>query len=158
MTTLETSPDHQVARHTIEVADQTLAFRPVHIDHVTPTGNQIAEAARFLPEQQAAVLHFLPDGELEDIRRTQTVDLTSGDRRFVVVETDRIYPLTSNGERFEWPSRLISGAVVRRLGKVSPEEELFLDRPGEPDRPIGARELVDLGKPGIEAFVSRKPT
>jgi hypothetical protein len=158
MTTLETTPDHQPARHTIEVADQTLAFRPVHIEHVAPTGTQIAEAAGFGPEQQATVLHFLPDGELEDIRPTQTVDLTSGDRRFVVVETDRIYLLTINGERFEWPSRLISGAVVRRLGKVSPEDKLFLDRPGEPDRPVDACELVDLGKPGIEAFVSRKPT
>jgi hypothetical protein len=158
MTVQETAPEYRVAEHTIEVSDQNLVFRQVVIGDLTPTGAQIAHAAGFTPAQQATVLHFLPDGELEDIRPTQTVDLTGSDRRFVVVETDRIYLLTINGERFEWPSRLISGAVVRRLGKVSPEDELLLVRPGEPDRPIGARELIDLGKPGIEAFVSRKPT
>jgi hypothetical protein len=158
MTVQETAPEYRVAEHTIEVADKNLVFRQVFIGHLTPTGAQIAHVAGFTPAQQATVLHFLPDGELEDIRPTQAVDLTGSDHRFVVVETDRIYLLTINGERFEWPSRLISGAVVRRLGKVSPEDELLLVRPGEPDRTIEARELIDLGRPGIEAFVSRKPT
>ena len=158
MTVQETAPEYRMAEHTIEVADQNLVFRQVVIGDLTPTGAQIAHAAGFTPAQQATVLHFLPDGELEDIRPTQTVDLTGGDRRFVVVETDRLYLLTINGERFEWPSRLISGAVVRRLGRVSPEDELLLTRTDEPDRVIEARDLVDLGKGGIEAFVSRKPT
>ena len=52
-----------------------------------------------------------------------------------------------NGERFEWPSRLISGAVVRRLGKVSSEDELLLARTDEPDRVIEPCDLVDLGNP-----------
>jgi hypothetical protein len=158
MTAIDATPDHQAPRHKIEVADQTLRFRLLEIDDVTPTGSQISEVAGFTPARQATVLHFLPDGELEDIRPTEIVDLTRGDHRFVVVETDRIYLLTINGERFEWPSRLISGSVVRRLGKVSPEDELLLARTDEPDRVIEARDLVDLGKGGIEAFVSRKPT
>jgi hypothetical protein len=158
MTVQETAPEYRVAEHTIEVSDQNLVFRPVVIGDLTPTGAQIARAAGFTPAQQATVLHFLPDGELEDIRPTQTVDLTGGDRRFVVVETDRLYLLTINGGRFEWPSRLIPGAIVRRLGKVNPEDELLLVRTNEPDRLIDARDLVDLGKGGIEAFVSRKPS
>lgn len=158
MTVQETAPEYRVAGHTIEVADQNLVFRQLVINDLTPTGAQIAHAAGFTPAQQATVLHFLPDGDLEDVRPNETVDLTRGDRRFVVVETDTIYLLTVNGERFEWPSRLISGAVLRKLGKVSPEDELLLDRTDEPDRVIEARDLVDLGKGGIEAFVSRKPT
>ncbi len=158
MTIQETAPDYRTTEHTIEVADQNLMFRQIVISDLTPTGAQIAHAAGFTPAQQATVLHFLADGELEDIRPNQTVDLTGGARRFVVVETDRLYLLTINGERFEWPSRLISGAVVRRLGKVSSEDELLLARTDEPDRVIEPCDLVDLGKGGIEAFVSRKPT
>lgn len=33
-----------------------------------PTGAQISHAAGFTPAQQTAVLHFLPDGDLEEIR------------------------------------------------------------------------------------------
>jgi hypothetical protein len=145
MTIQENAPEYRAAGQAIEVADENLTFRQVLIDDATPTGAQISHAAGFTPAQQATVLHFLPDGELEDIRPTQTVDLTRSDRRFVVVETDRIYLLTINGERFEWPSRLISGAVVRKLSKVSPEDELLLAKTDEPDRLTSAANPI-LGR------------
>ena len=37
------------ARHTIEVADQTLIFRSVPIEDLAPTGAQLAAAAGFSP-------------------------------------------------------------------------------------------------------------
>ena len=153
----ETVRGHRAAGQYIEVADLHLEFRQVLIGDGTPSGAQIAHAAGFAPAQQATVLHFLPDGELEEIRPNHSVDLRKG-RQFVVAETDRLYILTINGERFEWPSRMISGAVIRKLGKVAPEDELLLDRVDQADRPIAPRDLVDLGKGGIEAFISRKPT
>lgn len=145
------------AETVIEVADQNLQFDQVLIADATASDTQIAQAAGFSSTQQATVLHFLPDGEMEEIRPNQRVDLGKA-HQFVVVETDRLYILTINSERFEWPSRMISGAVIRRLGKVAPEDELLLDRVDQADRPIGPRDLVDLGRGGIEAFVSRKPT
>src|SRR5258706_15615159 len=86
MTVQETAPEYRVAEHTIEVADQNLVFRQVVIGDLTPTGAQISHATGFATAQQAKVLNFLPDGEPEDIHPTETVDLTRGDRRFVVVE------------------------------------------------------------------------
>lgn len=157
MSTQEIAPDHRAAGQTIEVAGENLEFRQVVIHDATPTGAQITRAAGFTPAQQAVVLQFLPDGSLEDIAPSQIVDLSAG-RQFIVVETDRLFFLTIDGERFEWPSRMISGAVVRKLGKVPSEDELLLTRVDEPDRVIAPRDLVDLGKGGIEAFVSRKPT
>ncbi|MCP3371616.1 multiubiquitin domain-containing protein [Bradyrhizobium cajani] len=157
MSIQEATPDHRAAEQAIEVAGENLEFRQLVIEDAAPTGAQITHAAGFTAAQQATVLHFLPDGELEEIRPNQNVDLGKG-RQFVVVETDRLYILTINGERFEWPSRLISGAVLRKLGKVAPEDELLLDCVDQPDRLIGPRDLVDLGKGGIEAFISRKPT
>lgn len=157
MSTQDTAPDHRAAGHTIEVAGQNLHFCQVVIHDATPTGAQIGRAAGFTPAQQAVVLQFLPDGGLEDIAPSQIADLSAGNQ-FIVVETDRLFFLTINGERFEWPSRMISGAVVRKLGKVQPEDELLLTRVDEPDCMIAPRDLVDLGKGGIEAFVTRKPS
>ncbi|WP_315750675.1 MULTISPECIES: multiubiquitin domain-containing protein [unclassified Bradyrhizobium] len=157
MTTLENALDLRAAGQAIELAGENLEFRQLVIHDATPTGAQISRAAGFTPAQQAVVLQFLPDGGLEDIAPSQIVELNAG-RQFIVVETDRLFFLTIDGERFEWPSRMISGAVVRKLGKVSPDDELLLIRVDDPDRVIAPRDLVDLGKGGIEAFVSRKPS
>lgn len=157
MTANEAPSDHHHARRfTIEVADETLAFRKVGVVYASPTGNQIAEAAGFSAERQATVFHFLPDGEMDDVHPAETVDVTEGGCRFVVAVTDRIYFMTINGDRFEWPGRLISGAVVRRLGKIGSDDRLFLALPDSAEREIDACDLVDLDKPGIEAFVSRR--
>lgn len=157
MSIQEAAPDHRATGQAIEVAEQNLEFRQVLVTDGTPTGAQIAHAAGFSPAQQATVLHFLPDGTLEEIRPNQSADLGKG-HQFLVVETDRLYILTINGERFEWPSRVISGAVIRKLGRLTPEDELLLDRVNHADRPTGPRDFVDLGKGGVEAFVSRKRT
>lgn len=50
------------ARHTIEVADQTLTFRSVSIEDLTPTGAQLAATAGFKHAKQVAVLHILANG------------------------------------------------------------------------------------------------
>ncbi|MEH2536555.1 MULTISPECIES: multiubiquitin domain-containing protein [unclassified Bradyrhizobium] len=103
------------------------------------------------------MLQFLADGGLAEIRPNQSVDLDGG-RRFIAVETDRLYFLTINGERFDWPSRTVSGEVVWKLGNIATEDELLLTRVDQPDRMIEPREVIDLGHHGTEAFVSRKPT
>lgn len=156
MTIEETAPEHRAAGHAIEVADENLTFRQVVIADATPSGAQISHAAGFTPAQQTAILQFLPDGGLAEVRQSQSVDLGAG-RRFIVVETDRLFFLTINGERFDWPARTISGGVVRQLGRIAPEDELLLTRVDQPDRLIEPQEVVDLGHSGTESFISRKP-
>ena len=156
MTTQDFAPDARVSQHAIEVADQNLTFRQRFVPDATPTGSQISHAAGFAPAQQTAVLRFTTDGDLEEIRPNQSVDLVSGNK-FIVVETDRLFFLTIDGERFDWPARTISGEVVRKLGRIPAEDELLLTRVDEPDRVIEAHENVDLGHRGTEAFISRKP-
>jgi Prokaryotic E2 family E/Multiubiquitin len=143
-------------RHAIEVADETLTFREVPIGDLTPTGAQLSEAAGFKPVEAATVLQFLPNGELEDIRPEEVVDLRHSEGRFVIVASDRLYRLLIDGERFDWPSRVVSGAVLRKLGLVGADKGVFLERTDEPDRLIEAHDLVDLDAPGVESFVSRK--
>ena len=141
----------------IDVGDETLTYRNMLIDDLTPTGAQLAAAAGFKPKQNAVVLQVLANGELEDVRPSETVDLKRDGSRFVIVETDRDYFLTIDGQRFQWPCRIVSGAVVRKLGQLPAGDVLYLEQVDEPDREIGDQDLVDLDGRGVEAFVGRKP-
>jgi hypothetical protein len=155
MTTENSVPPATPDCHLISIADQTLAFRPVAIGDATPTGTQIARAAGKAPTPNVVVMAVLPAGQLELVRPDEVVDLRQINR-FVVVESDRLYLLTINVERFEWPCRVISGGAVRKLGLVPADEEILFDREDKKDRVIGDADLVDLEHQGVEAFHSRK--
>lgn len=154
----EAAIDRGKARHEIAVADETLTYRTLRIDDLTPTGAQLAAVAGFKPRQNAAVLQVLPNGELEDVRETETVDLHQADGRFVIVETDRDYYLRIDGQRYPWPCRIVSGAVLRKLCGVPAGHALYLEKIDEPDRLISDHDLIDLDGRGVESFVSRKPS
>jgi Prokaryotic E2 family E/Multiubiquitin len=147
---------HGVTHH-IQVADLSLVFRPAEVDDHTPTGAQVAVAAGFKPlAAGVTVMRILPSGELEDIRPTEVTDLRVVEGRFIVVESDRSYRFAIDGQRFDWPCRVISGAVLRRLGSVPSDRDIYLERQQQRDRPVGDGDLVDLDKPGVESFVSHK--
>ena len=142
--------------HLIDVADQTLSYRSVKVNDVTPTGAQLAHAAGFKPGDGAVVLLVLPDGALESVRPEEVVDLGKCDGRFVIVASDRIYLLMVDGQRFDWPCRVVSGGLLRKLAAVPASSTLYLQRVEEPDQVIGGNDLVDLDMDGIESFVTRE--
>ncbi|HCI6736243.1 multiubiquitin domain-containing protein [Raoultella planticola] len=145
-------PHHRI----IEVADESLAYRQVTVEDNTPTGAQISAASGFKPDQLPVVLMLLSDGSLEDIRPDEVVDLGSEVRRFIIVESDRTYLFTIDGTRMEWPCRLITGYVVRKLGNVDDNKKLLLEREDEADLEIQNDQFIDLDGDGIERFISRK--
>ena len=63
-------------------------------------------------------LRSLATGGREDIRPSGVVDVRHQEGRFIIVESDRTYRLTLDGERFDWPCRVISGRALRKLGNV----------------------------------------
>jgi hypothetical protein len=140
----------------IEVADKNLTFRPISIDGLAPNGEQLAAAAGFAATAQATVLHFLPDGELADIRPDETVLLEGGSRKFVILDSDRSYRFTLDGVRFDWPRRVVSGGLLRKLGQVPAEKEIYFEHADHRDRRLGNHDLVDLAAPGVEHFVTRE--
>ncbi len=142
----------------ISIADQSLTFRPIDIDEDTPTGAQLSASAGFSPAASASVLRILPTGELEDIRPNETADLRAGERRFIIVPSDSSFRFTLDGVRFDWPARVITGAVVRKLGQVPASKALYLQRANIPDQLVGPQDLIDLRAPGVEAFVTRSQT
>lgn len=154
MSDVTVSADPTTSRRTIAVADQTLVFRDVPIDEPTPTGSQLAKSAGVDPAG-AVVLEFLPDHTLELIDPDKPVDLNDLRGRFLITASDRLYFFKVEETRYEWPSRLISGAQVRKLASVPADMLLYLTRSNQPDRPIEDHDVVDLDSPGIERFEVR---
>ncbi len=64
--------------------------------------------------------------------------------------------LTINGKQYEWHHEYITGAEIRKLGNIPPEEEIFLaiKKPWE-DEPIADDTKVNLARPEIEHFYSK---
>ncbi len=143
-------------RHTIDVADQTLTYRQVSIDDLTPTGAQLAIAAGFKSVDGVSVLQVLATGDLEDVRPNETADLLREEGRFIIVESDRAYRLTIDDQRFDWPCRIVSGGLLRKLGQVPTDKVIYFERQDQPDRQVDDQDLVDLDATGVESFVSRK--
>lgn len=152
----EAAPHRGATRHIIEVADHTLTFRQVRIDDLTPTGTQLAITAGFKSADDVSVLHVVANGDLEDVRPNETVDLHRGEGRFIIVASDRTYRLTIDGQRFDWPCRIVSGGLLRKLGQVPADKAIYFERHNQPDRLVGDCELVDLDATGVESFISRK--
>lgn len=139
----------------IEVASSDLVFERVPLTDRTPTGAQIADAAGYSDTRAATVLHLLPNGELEDIRPTEVVSLPEQGGRFIVVASDRSYRLSIDGRRLDWPVRCISGAILRHLGRVAADRQLFIERQDQADKEVQGDDVVDLDRPGVETFYSR---
>jgi hypothetical protein len=148
--------DRGLGCHTVEVADLSMTFRPVAIHDLTPNGAALAAAAGFAPDRQATVLHILADGELEDIRPDEIVDLSHGEGRFVIVESDRSYRFTLDEERFDWPCRIVSGGVVRKLGHIPADRDIFLKAADGHDRLLLNHDLVNLDAPEVDHFITRQ--
>ena len=119
-------------RHSIEVADASLAYRSVSIADLTPTGQQLSAAAGFKPAQQATVLQMLPNGELEDIRPDEVVDLRYGVLPVIVaIVAHAVVGLGRSGVRSVVDALIAVGAMVAFL--------------------VGVHELLVLGVAGALA-------
>lgn len=140
---------------TIKVASTDLVFRKVTLDTDTPTGGKIAKASGFTGDQHPYVLQWCEDGDLEDIRTHEEADLDKG-LRFIVAESSNSNRITIDDDQYDWPADVISGAVVRKLGKVPGDKLIFLEREDEPDRQVLDTDVIPIKREGVEEFKSRK--
>lgn len=67
-----------------------------------------------------------------------------------------VLQLTINGKQHEWPQQYITGAEIRKLGNIPPDDDVFLaiKKPWE-DEPITDDKKVNLARPEIEHFYSK---
>jgi hypothetical protein len=136
--------------------DETLNFRDLEVAHVNPSGAQILEAA-CVARIDALLLQRLPSGELESIRMAETPDLNAS-AEFILSFGDRTYSMSLNDAQLVWAARHISGATLRKLGQVPGSLDLILLRGSEEPQVLEPDTVVDLGRPGVEKFVTRAKT
>ncbi|MYN04534.1 hypothetical protein GTP41_20795 [Pseudoduganella sp. DS3] len=148
-------PLNKVPRYAVEVAGATIEFTTVQLADGTPTGRQLALAAGLRNTDDIVILEMLPDGQLEDVRPDEVVNLQDSSRKFILVNSDRSYNCFVDGARLSWPVRLISGAQLRKLGNVPSHLALYQELTSAPDKLLEVTDLVDLDSAGVERFVSR---
>lgn len=144
-------PDPQAGRagHAAIINDVAHRF----LDPVV-TGQQILEAMRLFPTDEHLVFQQLDDGQLEEIRLDENVDLRrEGLERLVTFKSDRSFRFALDGRRFEWGLPFITGLQLKKLAGVDPATYgVWLAQRVGDDRLIGNTERVDLEAEGVERF------
>ena len=144
-------------RYRIVVLDEQLAERPLNLRDPVPTARQILQAAAVRSVEDHSVYAILPSGEFEDLRLDETYDLRGrAAERFVIFQTDRGFKFTIDDRQLEWGKPSISGRVLKSLAGVPADTyDVYLEvRGGGQDLLIRDADLIDLGKPGIERFIT----
>ena len=149
----EGRPVRQARSYRIQVAYESLSFRPITIQDPVPLGRQILAAAGMDPPIEYSLFAILTTGDFEDVRLEETFDLRGkGVERFVAFRSDRIYRLTLDDHEVRWGKPTISGADLYTLANVSGDQVIFLDVRGGQDRLIEPGDTVDLTGAGVERF------
>jgi hypothetical protein len=139
----------------IQVGDALFRFQAVVSPEAVPTGRDLLALAALHPHEHI-VFAVLTDGLLEEIRLEEAIDLRGGVEKFLAFKNDRIFRFLLDGRDYQWGGAYISGATLLKLAKLDPAGHgVWLEIADGEERPIRRTELVDLGEPGVEAFVTR---
>lgn len=137
----------------VNVAGTDLVFKPVPMSDRTPTARQVLAALNLSPHEEHLVLQLLPGGDVEEVRPEEQVDMADATApRLIVAKADRTYRFALNDHSLEWPDARISEEALRILGAVAPDQQIFLTRDDEADRPLLRGDKVDLRADGVETF------
>jgi hypothetical protein len=91
----------------------------------------------------------------ELIENEKSVNLARPETEYFFVKKKLFF--TINGVQHTWYKQFIRGTQIRELGNIPEDEDIYLDLPeGWQDDKIEKDEIVDLARPGVEHFVSRK--
>lgn len=123
----------------------------------TPTGSQILAAAGLRPVANFALLHWPAQGPTNEIGLDDVLRLPNGEVpwEFFAIEADGVSYFTLDEARYAWAGPL-DEARIRRVGRVSENMELWLERTDQPDRQLAPGEEVKLERAGVERLYTRK--
>src|ERR1044072_3012483 len=85
------------------------------------TGIQVLQKAKLFPTDEYLLFQELDDGQLEEIRPDESVDLhREGREQFITFKSDRSFRFVLDGRKFEWGLPFITGLQLKRLAGVDP--------------------------------------
>ena len=144
-----------VRRFPIQVAVDGLDFKNHRLTDPEPSGRQIIELAGLNPDGDVGLAVILSNGDFEDVRLDERVNLrASGRERFVAFRTDRDFKLRIDGREITWGKPVISGQVLHQLAQPDDGQSVFLEVKGGTDRLVEVDDMIDLDEPGIERFLT----
>ena len=141
-----------IAEHyLVQVLDPDGQGALVEIDDPVPSGRQILSAAGKTPVENHLLLLFDDKGELEAVDLDDTVDVYQrGVEQFFAFKSDRLFYVALNGQRFPWGQAHICEDVLRRVGGITEDQDIWLERRNQPVRLLTDGDCVDLDEPGLE--------
>ena len=152
----ETEPPDQVARgrsHSVQVNGTR-----VHISDPTPSGEQILKAAGCRPAPEFVLLWWPSAGPTREIALDEAIHLPQDEElSFIAARDDGVSYFMLDDERYAWAGPL-TGADVRRIGRVPDSHQVFLERTDRPDMEVSATERIPLEPNGVERLRVRKRT
>lgn len=122
------------------------------------TGNQLLDVVGKRPADEFLIFQVLNNGQLEEIRLDETVDLRKpGIEKFMTFHSERSFFFTIDGRRIEWGKPLITGLELKQRAGINPASyDVWLEVRGAQDRLIANNEFVDLQGQGVERFFTDK--
>ncbi|UXT60618.1 hypothetical protein FY134_23160 (plasmid) [Agrobacterium fabrum] len=138
-------------RHTFDIKIDGNAFT---FNDPIVTGAQVLQKAKLFPTDEYLLFQELDDGQLEEIRPDESVDLRNdGREQFITFKSDRSFRFVLDGRKFEWGLPFITGLQLKRLAGVDPNSYgVWLSQRVGDDKLIGNKEKVDLQGDGTERF------
>lgn len=117
------------------------------------TGAQL-KALAGIPEETELYLSIANPYQDELIENEKIVNMARPDTEYFFVKKKLHFSI--NGTSYTWYKQFIRGIQLRELGKISPEDDLYLDiKEGWQDDHILDDEVVDLARPGKEKFFTK---
>ena len=140
----------------IEISGPDLVFRHVSVFDDTPTGSQILGYSDLSPREDYIVLQWLPQGDIEELRPDETMDLRAvTPARFIIAKTDRLFRFVLNDRSLAWPRNSIPVSALRILGNIEPAAQLYVVREKQKDELLADDAVLALGEAGVEKVYSK---
>lgn len=132
---------------------------PIHFSDQTPTGGQILAAAGLCPIADYGLVRRPSRGPTNEIGLDEVVELSQDGTtmEFFAAKADGVSYFTLDEERYAWAGPL-DEQVLRSIGRVAHDQELWFERTGRPDLQLEAGEVIRLEREGVERFFTRTPT
>lgn len=151
----EGRPLRPADHYQIEVLDPNWQGNLVDISDPVPTGRQILTAAGKIPAENHLLLLYDDKGVLEVINLDEPVDVYQrGVEQFIAFDSDRLFYVALNGQRFPWGQVHIHENVLRQIGCIAEDHAIWLERRNEPDQLLDD-ESVDLNESGLEKLYTQ---
>lgn len=152
----EGRPLRPADHYLIQVLDPEGHSNLFEIDDPVPTGRQILAAAGKTPVENHLLLLFDDKGVLDEVNLDEPVDVYHrGVEQFIAFDSDRLFYVALNGQRFPWGQTQIREDVLRLVGGIPEDQAIWLERRNEADKLLADGESVDLDEPGLEKLYTQ---